>query len=178
MIRYLAVIPLVLIPGLLLGGFAQANDQLGIYWDAEFTQDSISTDTFPSIHTGYLVLMDPTSVLGVSKWECCVGIEGPAIFISWVLAEQALNLETPPCFWVSISSDPLPAGGPVLLATFMTMVTVLRPSPGVRYRTPTRRPEACSVVSIWTRPLPSLTNSRHLGSVVTTTRGTAVVFTT
>ena len=123
MIRYLAVIPLVLIPGLLLGGFAQANDQLGIYWDAEFTQDSISTDTFPSIHTGYLVLMDPTSVLGVSKWECCVGIEGPAIFISWVLAGQALNLETPPCFWVSISSDPLPAGGPVLLATFMTMVT-------------------------------------------------------
>ena len=112
----LAAISLTANPGL-------AGDDLGIYWDTDYTENSILTDTFPSIHTGYLVLKDPTSTLGVSGWECCLGIEGPAIFISWVLEGQTLNLETPPCFQVGISAPPLPGGAATLLVTFMTMVS-------------------------------------------------------
>jgi hypothetical protein len=108
---------------LILCEAAAAVDSIGIYWDTAYTQDTVDTDTFPSVHTGYVVLRDPSSALGVSGWECCIGIEGPAIFLSWVLEGQTLNLETPPCFQVAVST-PLPAGsGPVLLATFMTMVS-------------------------------------------------------
>ena len=112
----LAAIFLTANPGL-------AGDDLGIYWDTNYTENSILTDTFPSVHTGYLVLKDPTSALGVSGWECCLGVEGPAIFISWVLEGQTLNLEIPPCFQVGISAPPLPGGDATLLATFMTMVS-------------------------------------------------------
>jgi hypothetical protein len=121
--RILFFSSLLLIFGLFLGNPVLADDTIGIYWDTEFTENSLLTATYPSIHTGYLVLKDPTATLGVIDWECCVGIEGPAIFLSWVLEGHTLNLDSPPCFQVGISPDPLPVGNTVLLATFMTMVS-------------------------------------------------------
>jgi hypothetical protein len=112
---------------LFLAGPAPADDTIGIFWDTGYTENSILTDTFPSIHTGYLVLKNPTSMTGVLGWECCVRIQGPAIFVSWVLEGHTLNLETEPCFLVGISPPPLPGGDAVLLATFMTMVSEEQP---------------------------------------------------
>jgi hypothetical protein len=121
--RILRIFLLIPVAGLFFSFPVQADNTIGIYWDTEYTESSLLTDTFPSIHTGYLVLKDPTAAQGVTGWECCVGIEGPAIFVSWILEGETLNLESPPCFQVGISPAPLPVGDAVLLATFMTMVT-------------------------------------------------------
>jgi hypothetical protein len=101
---------------------AQPDDVIGIYFDPAYTQTEISITDLPAMVTGYLVLKNPTSGYPVNGWECCAEIEGDAIFVSWELEGQALNVLTPPCFTVGIGGEPLPYGDDILLATFEVLV--------------------------------------------------------
>lgn len=117
---------LTLAVGCLAVGFSGsvlAQDNIGIFWDSAFTQDSAVTNTYPDILSGYLVLMNPSTDAGVLGWECCAEVDGPGQFLSWTLEGQAINVNSPPCFAVGIAPDPLPSDGDVLLATFQIMVT-------------------------------------------------------
>lgn len=102
---------------------ALAEDQVGIYWDTDYSQDSLTTDTYPSYFTGYLVLKDPSTPSGILGWELCADVDGPAEYLGWNVMGQAINAATPPCFAVGISPVPLPSDEDVLLATFQIMVT-------------------------------------------------------
>lgn len=101
---------------------AGAQDNVGIFWDTNYTQDSIETTSFPELLTGYLVLKDPSQASGILGWELCVDLEGPAQFLSWTVEGQHINASPPPCFAVGIAGEPLPSQGDVLLATFQILV--------------------------------------------------------
>ncbi len=103
-------------------GFAQLPAQIGIYWDSDYTQNSVTTDTYPDLMAGYLVLHDPPSTSGIVAWECCASVDGPAQILSWTLEGQALNVADEPCFSVALGGEPLPFSGDVLLATFLIQV--------------------------------------------------------
>ncbi|MCK9996476.1 MAG: choice-of-anchor D domain-containing protein, partial [Candidatus Krumholzibacteria bacterium] len=104
-------------------GPARGQDNLGIFWDNTYTQDSTVIDTYPGFLTGYLVLKDPSTPSGLLGWECCVDVDGPGQFTSWALEGNAMNVASPPCFMVGIGDLPLPSDPDVLLATFQIMVT-------------------------------------------------------
>jgi hypothetical protein len=118
--QLLAITMLCLVAG--FSASAQTMDQVGIFWDSGYTQDSTETATFPEVLTGYLVLKDPSTSAGILGWEACVDIDGPAQFISWTLEGQNINAAPPPCFKVGIGGPPLPSTGDVLLATFQVLV--------------------------------------------------------
>lgn len=103
-------------------GAARAEDNISIFWDADFTRDATTVNTFPGIVTGYLVLKDPSISYGVTGWELCASVEGPAQLIGWTLEGNAINVGTPPCFAVGIGPVPLRSDRDVLLATFQVMV--------------------------------------------------------
>jgi len=102
---------------------AQGQDNIGLYWDNNYTEFSTTTESIPEILTGHLVLKDPSTTSGLSGWECCAEADGPGQFISWVFEGQATNFTSSPCFRVGISGPPLPSQADVLLATFEIMVT-------------------------------------------------------
>ncbi len=124
--------------GIGIPGSAQAQDNLGIFWDNAYTQDSATIDSYPGFLTGYLVLKDPSTPAGLLGWECCVDVDGPGQFISWVLEGEAMNVASPPCFTVGIGELPLPSETDVLLATFQIMVT--EPLPVILSVRPDYRP--------------------------------------
>ena len=101
----------------------QADDQVGIFFDTGYSQNQINVTDVPTPITGYLVLNRPTTSFNILGWECCVGLEGPAIFTSWELEGQTINVLEPPCFMVGIGADPLPPTEDVLLATFQVLLT-------------------------------------------------------
>lgn len=107
---------------LVLPTLATATDLVGIYFDEDYQNHSIQISQPNTIVTGYLVLQDPSSAAGVAGWELCVGIQGPGMLISWELAGQTINVETPPCFVVGVGDAPLPGGAQVLLGTFTMLV--------------------------------------------------------
>ena len=119
-------------------GHSLGQDNIGIFWDAAYTQDSTTTDTYPSILTGYLVLKDVSTPFGLLGWECCADVDGPGQFISWLIEGQSINVATEPCFMVGISPDPIPSDGDALLATFQILVT--EPLPVSLSLTPTSIP--------------------------------------
>ncbi len=108
----------------LLPGLAQAQAQLGIYFDQAYTQTSLAAPDLPTVVTGYLVLKNPEPGLAVRGWECCVRVNGPGEFLGWALEGQPINVEQPPCFYVGLGGDGLPLGNEVLLATFQMRVTL------------------------------------------------------
>ena len=107
---------------LIVPTLAQAEDQVGIYFDEAYQNFSIEAPAPNTIITGYLVLNDPADNAGVAGWELCADIEGPGQFLSWELEGQTINIETAPCFQVGIGDYPLPLGPRVLLATFTLLV--------------------------------------------------------
>jgi len=109
--------------GIGLPGSALAQDNIGIFWDGAYTQNTTTVDNYPGILTGYLVLKDPSNPSGLLGWELCVDVDGPGQFISWVLEGQTINVAGEPCFKVGIGGPPLPSDTDVLLATFQIMVT-------------------------------------------------------
>ena len=102
---------------------AQSTDNIGIYWDTDYTRDATAVTSFPDILTGYLVLKDPSVQFGVIAWELCAEVDGPAQFLGWDLAGNAINAASVPCFAVGIGPGPLRSDRDVLLATFQIMVT-------------------------------------------------------
>ncbi len=96
---------------------AQAQDEVGIYWDAGFTSNIGQTATIPGVATGYVVLHNPSGTGGVLGWEACIEIVGPASFTGWDFQGQAINAGTDPCFAVGYSA-PLPTGNDIILASF------------------------------------------------------------
>ena len=106
---------------------AIAQDQIGIYWDAAYTQDTLEVSQLPGVATGHIVLANPVATAGIIGWEFCVNVDGEILFLSWDLAGQAINLEAPPCFVVGLA-DPLPpVGNAILLASFECLVSQLPP---------------------------------------------------
>lgn len=112
---------------LLALGQAHAQDDIGIFFDPEFTQSQITIDSAPVTITGYLVLKNASSGYPVHGWECCVRTEGEAIVTNWQLEGQTINVDDPPCFIVGIGGDGLPHSDNILLATFEVLVTALTP---------------------------------------------------
>ncbi|MEN8007986.1 MAG: choice-of-anchor D domain-containing protein [Candidatus Krumholzibacteriota bacterium] len=104
-------------------GTARAADNIGIYWDTDFTQDATLVSTYPTILTGHLVLKDPSVPFGIVGWELCADMVGPANILGWALEGQAVNVSAPPCFSVGIGPAPIRSDRDVLLATFQIMVT-------------------------------------------------------
>ena len=102
---------------------SQAFDEVGIYFDSAYNVSQIEVTDVPATVTGYLVLHNPSSGYPVAGWECCIDLDGEAIFTSWVLEGQTINVLEPPCFMVGIGGEPLPASENVLLATFELLVT-------------------------------------------------------
>ena len=100
---------------------ALAQDQVGVYWDAAYSE-VVTTTTVPAALTGYVVLHDPTGTGGVLGWEACFAIDGPASFGGWDFQGQAINVGTEPCVAVGYAS-PLPASSNILLGTFQFIVT-------------------------------------------------------
>lgn len=107
---------------LAIPAMASAFDQVGIYFDQSYQNYAITVAEPNTIVTGYLVLNEPSASSGVAGWELCVGVDGPATFLSWELEGQTINIETEPCFMVGIGDGPLPATQQVLLATFTMLV--------------------------------------------------------
>ncbi len=125
----LAITAVAVILGVGITAPAFGQDNIGIFWDSSYTQDSTTTGStsFPEILTGYLVLKDPSISSGLSGWECCVEVDGPGQFLSWTLDGQGTNFTSSPCFKVGISGPPLSSQGDALLATFQIMVTEYQP---------------------------------------------------
>jgi len=105
---------------------ALAQDEIGIYWDDQFTISNSSTPTTPGVVTGYLVLHNPSGTGGVSAWEACIELDGPGALTSFNFQGQAINAGSEPCFAVGYTT-PLPMSGTVLLATFDAIA--LEPGP-------------------------------------------------
>jgi len=101
---------------------ATATDQVGIYFDESYQNNSLIVPDANTVVTGYLVLSDPATTAGVAGWELCVGIDGPAMFLNWELEGQVINVLNEPCFQVGVGDAPLPGGSRVLLATFTMLV--------------------------------------------------------
>ncbi len=99
---------------------AGAQDQVGIYWDTDYTQTTLTLDPVPGSATGYLVITDPSVAGGIVGWELCAEKTGGGFIYSWALAGQAFNLESEPCFSVAVTEPLLPTGNAILLATFQT----------------------------------------------------------
>ncbi|MBU8870758.1 MAG: choice-of-anchor D domain-containing protein [Gemmatimonadales bacterium] len=84
--------------------------------------DSSTLASMGSIVTAHLALINPSSTDPLSGWECCASIEGPGIFISWQMENNAINVLTAPCFMVGLGS-PLPPAPYYILATAQIFVT-------------------------------------------------------
>ena len=104
-------------------GLALAQAQLGIYFDAAYTQTEIEVTDLPSVQTAYLVMRNPDTGSTVQGWECCMAVDGPAEFLGWSLEGQALNVVDEPCFMVGLGGDGFPPEAEILLATFQFQVT-------------------------------------------------------
>lgn len=103
---------------LALGGNALGQNQMGIYFDEAFTENSTATTSPYQQVTAYLVLKDPSFTDGLQSWECAVEVRtnGPDPIITWQLAGQALNVDEAPSFLVGLGQL-LPSESDVLLAT-------------------------------------------------------------
>ena len=102
---------------------AQALDHVGIFWDTDYTQTTLTQDPVPGSATGYLVITDPSVAGGIVGWELCAEKTGGGFIYSWTLAGQAFNLESEPCFSVAVAEPLLPVGNTILLATFQTYLS-------------------------------------------------------
>ncbi len=125
-----SVRPLLVAVSMLLAcgmALAQGSDEVGVYFDDGYSLASMEVTSFPEVVTGYLVMHEPSAAAGVSGWELCAALDGPAQFSSWTLEGQTINTSTPPCFTVGIGGAPLPAAADILLATFQLIVTDLQP---------------------------------------------------
>nr|MEE4269334.1 choice-of-anchor D domain-containing protein [Candidatus Krumholzibacteria bacterium] len=118
---------MIALAGLATPGTALAQAQVGIYFDTDYTQNTLEISDFPAQVTGYLVLHNPEGGYPVHGWECCVDVSGPLTFLGWELEGLTINVLEPPCFTVGIGGDPLPGTGDVLLATFQGLVTEAMP---------------------------------------------------
>lgn len=99
---------------------AFAQDQIGIYWDDQYTTNNASTPSTPGVLTGYLVLHNPTGFGGIQAWEACIEIDGPGTLTSFDFQGQAINAGSEPCFAVGYTT-PLPFSAAVLLASFQAI---------------------------------------------------------
>lgn len=111
---------LLLAPGTTLG---QGPDQVGLYFDTGYTQNSLTTDALPAFTQAHLVLHEPSAAEGVAGWECWLRIEGPATLVGTTYTGTAINIRTPPFYEVGVMNPPLPGGDEVLLATFSLIVS-------------------------------------------------------
>jgi hypothetical protein len=104
-----------------------AQNELGVYWDAAYTETEHVTTNVPRLVQGYLVLQDAAGSAGVLGWELALEIEGHGEFASWDIEGQEINLGAPPEFVVGLAEPLLPSGGAVLLASFRVLVNELTP---------------------------------------------------
>ncbi len=107
---------------------AAAQDQVGIFWDTDHSQTTLTLDSAPGNATGYVVITDPSVAGGIVGWELCVEKTGGGFIHSWDIAGQAINLESEPCFSVALSEPLLPTGNTILLATFQTYMSTGEPA--------------------------------------------------
>ncbi len=107
---------------------ATAQDQVGIYWDTNYTQTTLTQDPVPGSATGYLVITDPSITGGIVGWELCVNKTGSALIYNWALSGQSFNLESEPCFSVALTEPLPPTGNAILLATFQAYVSTGEPT--------------------------------------------------
>ncbi len=104
----------------------QAQDEVGIYWDAAFTEPIGATPTIPGVITGYVVLHDPSGTGGVLGWEACIDAEGPGTLSGWDLQGQGINVGSGTCLTVGYAA-PLPQAANILLASFSLIATDVGP---------------------------------------------------
>ena len=115
---------------LLLAGATSASaftsDTVGIFWDDNNATNQTDTSAPNEVVTGHLVILEPSSGGGILAWECRLEVTGPAIFLSWNLAGQTINLLTPPQFTVGLAS-PLPPGAATTVLDFQLLVSEVLP---------------------------------------------------
>lgn len=118
----------VLAAGLLAPAPAQAYNDVGFYFDPQYTEDWTLLYDPPQLVTAYLVLHDPSDF--VAGWEGRVSLDGPIGFLTAQLeGESVLNVLQPPSFMVGIGGSPLPPWyNEILLATFQFYVSGTDPS--------------------------------------------------
>lgn len=110
-------------------GFEPWENQVGIYFDRNYTQTEIHTDTPNQEVTGYLVMHNPSEASGVGAWELEARLTGPGAIMGWEFEGNYINVGSYNELIVGIGGTPLlpDDSGAVLLAT--VSILVIEPFP-------------------------------------------------
>lgn len=104
----------------------QEEDVIGITFDPatlEFGMFDPTIDVWPhTVVSATLALVNPSREASLAGWECCLGIEGGAVLVSFQGDGGPINVLTPPCYMVGLQS-PLPPAPYHILGTFQIFVT-------------------------------------------------------
>lgn len=104
------------------GAVTLAGDEIGIWFDEDYTIRETHLEQPTAVMTAYLVLKDP-SASAISGWECRLTFEGPVVLVGAALSGDALNVLSAPEFMTGLGETPLPASDAVLLATLEVAIT-------------------------------------------------------
>lgn len=119
----------VVLHGNAVTGFQPWENQVGIYFDQNYTQSEIHTDAPNQEITGYLVMHNPSEATGVGAWELEARLTGPGAIMGWEFEGNYINVGSYNELIVGIGGTPLlpDDSGAVLLAT--VSILVMEPFP-------------------------------------------------
>lgn len=97
-----------------------AQDQLGVFFDAQGTQSTTTTSTAYSQVSAWVQLIDPTASEALTAFEFRLEVhsDGPDPILVWTLPDQALNIAEAPAFMVGL-------GTPIALEPRTTLAEVM-----------------------------------------------------
>jgi len=97
-----ASVLMVCFAGLVSAQLDPDDDGIGVYLDP--CACVICMPLQPGTYTGYVIVTHPTSPEGVGGWEARITYDGPATVTNWAFQGNAINLLTPPEFFVGIGT--------------------------------------------------------------------------
>ncbi len=100
-----------------------AQDQLGVYFDAEGTTTSVTTNAPYGQVPAWVQLTDASATSSITAYEFRLEVhsDGPDPILVWTLPANALNLLVEPSFMVGLG-NPLPISSRITLAQVLIMV--------------------------------------------------------
>ena len=121
------------------------SQTIGLFFDAEGVETTITTTTEPEVIPLFLILRQGGETVAVSNWECRISASGAGYFLAWTLEGGGLNTVGDEQFQVSLPS-PLPPAEMTTLASGQFLSLNMGTANGL-FIHPLTEPSALAVVS-------------------------------
>ncbi len=111
--------------------FAQLQDQVNVYFDANASVFELPDVTYPSMITGYIVLDHPSDPEGIRGWELALTSDPNLTLVPGQVFGDNINVSNFPEFMVGYADTIAPSNEKIVLATF----SIYAVGPGAIYVT-------------------------------------------